>query len=123
MALRRIGVFKRRGPQTPQMEEKWLQLLSNQFRSGAFLVGTATLTPSSVAATSTAEQDFTVIGLKAGDAVFVNKPTHQSGLGIVGFRVKADDTLSITYHNSTGIPITPTAAEDYTIGVIAYASS
>lgn len=78
------------------------------------------LTPSSVAANTTAEQTFaaTGIGLSTGggfttlqpqDFVWVNKPTAQAGLAIGGVRVSATDTLAITYVNDTGSPITPTA--------------
>lgn len=74
-----------------------------------------TLTPTSVAANTTAEQTFTVTGLVAGSAVFVNKPSNQLGLGIVGWRVSAADTLAITFGNSTGTAIVPTS-ESYTIG-------
>ena len=77
---------------------------------------TASLTPAQVAANTTAEQTFTVTGLAVGDVVFVNKPTAQAGLGIVGARVSAANTLAITFVNATASPITPTAAETYRIG-------
>jgi hypothetical protein len=70
-----------------------------------------------VAANTTAEQDFTVTGLETTDAVFVNKPSASAGLGVVNARVKAADTLSITFVNATGAPIDP-AAESYKILVI-----
>lgn len=62
-----------------------------------------------VAANTTAEQDFTVTGLKAGMFVAVNKPSASAGLGVVGARVKAVDTLSITFVNATGTPINPSS--------------
>ena len=84
------------------------------------------LTPASVAANTTAEQAFaaTGIGLSTGgfpsiepqDFVWVNKPTAQAGLGIVGMRVSATDTLAITYMNDTASPIVPTA-ETYLVFV------
>ena len=70
----------------------------------------------SVAANTTAEQDFTVTGLKVGDFVTVSKPALSAGLGVVNARVKAADTLSITFVNATGSPIDP-AAETYLIRV------
>lgn len=73
------------------------------------------LTPVSVAANTTAEQTFTVTGLIASTPVWVNKPSAQSGLGIVGVRVSAANTLAINYGNSTGSAITP-AAETYIVG-------
>ncbi len=70
-----------------------------------------------VNANTTAERIFTVIGLDAGfDTVFVSKPTHQTGLGIVNARVSADDTLALTFMNNTGGGITPTT-ENYLLFV------
>lgn len=79
---------------------------------------TAALTPASVAASTSAEQLFTVTGIAVGDAVFVNKPTAQAGLGIVGIRASAVNEVGITFGNFTVAAITPTAAETYTFGVI-----
>lgn len=76
---------------------------------------TPTLSPVAVAANTTAEQTFTVTGLTTNDLVFVKKPTAQAGLGIVGARVSAADTLAVTFSNNTAAPITPTAAEVYTV--------
>jgi hypothetical protein len=45
----------------------------------------------------------------------VSKPTAQAGLGIVGWRVTADNTVGITFSNNTAGGITPTAAQTYTI--------
>src|SRR5712691_6459698 len=60
------------------------------------------LSPALVAANTTAEQTFTVTGLAVGDVVIsVNKPTAQAGLGIVGWRVSAANTLAITFSNNT----------------------
>lgn len=73
------------------------------------------ISPAAVAANTTAEQTFTVTGLLTTDVVSVNKPTAQAGLGIVGARVSAADTLAITFSNNTGAAITPTAAETYKI--------
>ena len=72
------------------------------------------LAPASVAANTSAEQTFTVTGLTSADKVWVNKPTSQAGLGIVGVRVSASDTLAITYGNFTASPIVPTT-ETYNI--------
>ena len=77
----------------------------------------ATLSPAQVAANTTAEQTFTVKGLMTTDFVQVCKPTAQAGLGIVGARVSAADTLAITFSNNTGAGITPTAAQVYKIRV------
>lgn len=77
-----------------------------------------TLSPSSVAANTTAEQTFTVPNLAARACVFVNKPTSQAGLGIAGVRVSAANTLAINFVNATASPIVPTAAENYLVGIL-----
>jgi hypothetical protein len=83
-----------------------------------FSVITVTLSPAQVGANTTAEQDLTVSGLAVGDfVVSINKPTAQAGIGIVGARVKAADTLAVTFVNATGSAVTPTASEAYLIGV------
>lgn len=84
---------------------------------GHYLVK-VTLTPAQVAINTTAEQTFTLNGLKVGDLVNVNKPTAQAGLGIVGARVSAANTLAITFSNNTAGAITPTAAEVYLVDVV-----
>lgn len=73
-----------------------------------------TLSPVSVAANTTAEQALTVQGLLLGDVIVaINKPTAQAGLGIVGARVSAANTIAVTFSNNTGAPIVPTAGEVY----------
>lgn len=80
------------------------------------VVYTPTLSPVAVAADTTAEQTFTVTGLTTSDTICsFNKPTAQAGLGVVGMRVSAADTLAITYSNNTAGSITPTASEVYRI--------
>jgi hypothetical protein len=79
------------------------------------MVYTPTLSPTIVAANTTAEQTFTVSGLTTADTLSCNKPTAQAGLGIVGLRVSAADTLAITFSNNTGAGITPTASQVYRI--------
>lgn len=78
------------------------------------------LSPVSVAANTTAEQTFTVTGLSTTDVVNINKPTAQAGLGIVGQRVSAANTIAITFSNNTASPIVPTAAETYKIQAFTY---
>ena len=73
------------------------------------------LTPTEVAAWAVAEQTFTVPGLHTDMFVKVQKPTGQAGLGIVGARASAANTLAINFINNTGNGITPTAAENYSV--------
>jgi hypothetical protein len=81
-------------------------------------VYSATISPASVAANTTAEQTFTVTGLTTADKVFVSKPTAQAGLGIVGMRVAGANSLAITFGNFTASPIVPTASEAYAVVAI-----
>lgn len=84
--------------------------------ASTFITYTPSLTPAQVNANTTAEQTFTVTGLLTGDRLLsVVKPTAQAGLGIVGFRISASDTLAITFSNNTGSPITPTAGQTYVV--------
>jgi len=69
---------------------------------GGIYVVSLTLDPASVATITAAEQDFTVPGVLAGDiAVQVTMTTATEGLGIAGFRVKAANTVSVTFVNPT----------------------
>lgn len=83
---------------------------------GSWLIGIA-LTPAAVAINTTAEQTFTVNGLLVGDFINVTKPTTQAGLGLVNARVSANNTIAITFANTTAGIITPTAGEVYTVAV------
>lgn len=79
-------------------------------------IASVALTPAQVAANTTAEQTFTVPGLLLTDIVHgISKPTAQAGLGIVGMRISALNTIAITFSNNTGAGITPTAGETYQI--------
>lgn len=82
-------------------------------------VASVTLSPALVALNTTAEQTFTVPGILATDVIIgVSKPTAQAGLGIVGWRVSAADTVGITFSNNTGSNITPTASQVYQIAYL-----
>jgi len=75
---------------------------------------TAVLTPAAVAASTTAEQLFTVPGVAVGQVLVVNKPSTQVGTDIVGARVAANNQVGVTFVNVTAGVLTPTAAETYT---------
>lgn len=101
----------------------WAKLISNEaYRWLAYLADivnagktyTVTINPASVSANTTSEQTFTVTGIKTDDMIYINKPTHTAGLGIVNARVSAKDTIEITFMNATGSPIDP-PSEDYLI--------
>lgn len=77
-------------------------------------LATVTIDPASVAAATTAEQTFTVPGLKAGDFVYVNKPTNTVGVGVVNARASAANTLALTFMNTTAGAVDP-VSESYTV--------
>ncbi len=77
------------------------------------------LSPALIVLNTTAEQTFTVPGVLTSDVILeINKPTAQAGLGIVGVRVSAANTVGITFANTTGASITPTAGEVYRIVLV-----
>lgn len=81
------------------------------------LYTSATLTPTSVAANTTAEQTFTVTGLVSGQPVAVSPNFNVSaplGVGIAGVRASATNTLAICFINPTAAALTP-AAGTYTV--------
>lgn len=77
-------------------------------------IATVTIDPASVATITTAEQTFTVNGLKVGDFVYVNKPSNTTGVGIVNARVSAANTLALSFMNTTAGSVDP-ASESYSI--------
>ena len=93
--------------------DSWFSILSdNIFQPNYYSVA---IDVASVIANTTVEQTFTVPGVKAGDFIIsLVKPSLSAGLGIVGYRCSADDTIAITYINATGSAIDP-ASETYII--------
>lgn len=77
-----------------------------------------TINLASVATITSAEETFAVPGLQTRDMVFVNIPsTLDNGLGIVGARVSAADTLALRVMNTTGDAINAASAT-YTLLVV-----
>lgn len=75
-------------------------------------VNSIKLTPTSVAAATTAEQIFTLptnVTIQAVSTVVVNKPTFTPGISVVGVRANSTSTVGITYMNSTTAAIVPPA--------------
>lgn len=70
-----------------------------QLREHKFGVLSLVINPAVVATITTAEQTFTLAGLKLGDFVAVSKPSVSAGLGVCSARVSAADTLAITFVN------------------------
>lgn len=78
---------------------------------------TQSLTPASVAAATCAEQNFTVPGLKVGDAVSLTPPSITAGVAAACCRVSATNTLTVTFINPTAGALVP-AAGAYQIQMI-----
>lgn len=95
---------------------RWFNLVSSNVTKIYDL--SATITPSSIPAQTTVEQTFTVNGIVSSDRILeLIKPTNTAGIGIVGKRVTANNTVAIDYINVTAAPITP-PSETYTFILI-----
>ena len=77
------------------------------------MVTSGTYTPASVAANTSAEQNFAVTGAQPGMVVAVNKPTLNAGLIITGARVVSANVVGVTFMNVTAGVLTPTSAQSY----------
>ena len=67
-----------------------------------------TLDVTSVGAGATTAETFSVPGLVLeGGPVVVNKITSNAGLALIDYRVSANDTLELTFQNSSGDAIDP----------------
>jgi hypothetical protein len=100
---------------TPSANVSFDQVIFRLNPTAPLVIYNPALVPVSVAANTTAEQTFTVTGLLASSAVWVNKPSFTNGLGIAGVRVSALNTLAINYINVTSAAIVP-PAETYVVG-------
>jgi hypothetical protein len=74
------------------------------------------LTPVAVAANTTAEQAFTVVGVPSTASVKAIKGSATAGLAVVGCRVSGANTVYINYENDTAGALTP-PAEFYNLEV------
>ncbi len=97
--------------------EAYAATVQRKIAKAPFVITTQTLTPTSVAATTTAEQTFTVNSLNASTSVLVSKPSFTPGIHIVGMRVSAASTLAITFQNSNTTAVVP-PSELYTIAAV-----
>ncbi len=85
----------------------------------ALLKIAATVDPASIAVNVSAEQDFTVAGLLAGDIpIGMESPVAMATLQCVPVRVDADDTLTVRCTNPTAGAIDIAAGQDITVTVL-----
>lgn len=101
---------------TPTASEVYSVLVNRPNPTAPVVNYTVALTPSTVPASSSAEQLFTVNGLVVGTAVWVNYQSPQNNLGIAGVRVSAANQLAINFCNTSAVSITPTAGATYVVG-------
>ncbi len=101
---------------TPTAGEVYSIAVKRQNPVAPLVLYSAALTPTSVPGRTTQEQTFTVTGLVANSAVWVNKPSSQLGLGIAGVRVSGANTLAINFSNTNANSVLPTAGETYLVG-------
>ena len=85
-----------------------------QTREHRFGVFSLTIDVASVAAATSAEQTFTLRGVRVGDFVAVSKPSLTAGLAIGSARVSAADTIAIQFINATAGALDP-ASETYLV--------
>ncbi len=99
---------------TPTANEVWNIDVMRPAPVAPMVVYTQTLTPSSVATLTTAEQSFTVTGLISISPVWVNGPAQPAGIGIGGVRSGNTSSLQINFINITSAtPLTPTSGTYY----------
>jgi hypothetical protein len=85
-------------------------MIGNIHSMKAFTFGTDK-TWAEVATITTAEQTVNAPGVKVGDFVHIEAPTHQAGLDYnPAARVASDGVLTVKFSNPTAAGITPTAA-------------
>lgn len=76
------------------------------------------MNPGSISGNTATELTFTLPGLLTSDVVVsVVKPTLTAGLDIGNTRVSANNTVAITFQNSTASPIDP-PSENYTFVIM-----
>jgi len=93
-------------------DARWYSDLENAIKSTAIAIDVA-----SIPANTTAEQTFTVDGVKTTDTIIASKPSHTTGLSITGARASDANEIAITFMNATGTVIDP-PSETYKIIVI-----
>lgn len=99
-------------PPPEGLDANLLQFLTNlQMRLPAFYIYVEDLDIASINGTTYSTQTFTVVGLQTSNALVVTPPALTTGLYLLSARVSAEDTLSLTFYNSTGGAINEGSAE------------
>lgn len=72
--------------------------------------GSAVATLGAITNATTGSATITVAGAAVGDAIVIQPPALTTGLGYVGARVTAADTVTLYFLNASAAPITQGAA-------------
>lgn len=95
---------------------RWFNLISSN--SVKIYDVSTTVSPVNIPAQTTQSQSVGIVGIDSSDKILsITKPTVTSGIGIVGFRVKAKNLIEIDFANFTAGNITP-PSEIYTFVLI-----
>lgn len=109
-----VGLFG--ATPTPQRSNA-NQISVSQAAAGTVIsANTFAFSPNGVGTSQSQTQSLTVTSASPfvqGDFLIVNKPSAQTGLGIVGSRISTATIVSLNYVNLTAATITPTASESY----------
>lgn len=98
-------------PERPMDDKLYSYLTKLQMGFPDFYIYIEDLDVASVPATTYSIQTFTVVGLQTSNAVIVTPPALTIGLLLLSARVSAEDTLALTFYNSTGSPINEDSGE------------
>ncbi len=99
---------------TPTNTELYGVTIFRPVAAAVMSVFTATITPTSVAANTSAEQTFTVTGIVSGDPIAISPQGNISqplGVGICGVRASATNTIAIGFINATAAAIVPPSVQ------------
>jgi hypothetical protein len=100
---------------TPIASENYGIRLFRPAPAAPLVVYSATLTPSAIASQTTSEVGYTVTGVVASSAIWINKPSFTNNIGICGVRVSAANVIAVNYVNVSTAQVTP-PTETYLIG-------
>lgn len=85
--------------------------------SNSFVLQLTVPAGAAITASTSVERTYTLVGVRLGDVITVNKPTLTAGVGIVNARASATDQIAITFGNFTaGTPSLP-ASEVYYVQI------
>lgn len=92
-------------------------------QGGWLEAGQFTLDPASIAASARGVSTVTIVGVRAGDMVFVQPELLEANVVVTGAKVTADDTVSVYINNTIdATTAVDSASLTYNILIVHYAS-